>query len=298
MTESVARHAHSRQKPGTPCWASLLVRELGRSQEFYHKLFGWEFYSGPDQPGPYVRASAGGHEVAGLGEIVPGRSLNVAWLPYMASDDADETAGLIRERGGTVAVGPLEADSAGRMAIAADTTGAGFGVWQPTPQPGGLSPVTAEVPGAPVWYELVTRDSSTAGSFYPAVFGYEPTKGHSPGDGEDDGVSDGGAGEDPAEDDYVTLRVDGAPVAGIQGIGRALPRDRGPYWKTYFAVSDTDDTARRILELGGSLVHLPTDTPHGRVATAEDPEGAQFSVIAQGAGSASGGRGSRADLGG
>lgn len=288
MTESVARHTHSRQRPGTPCWASLLVRELGRSQEFYHKLFGWEFHSGPDQPGPYVRASAGGQEVAGLGEIVPGRSLNVAWLPYMASDDADETAGLIRERGGTVAVGPLEADSAGRMAIAADAAGASFGVWQPAPQPGGLSPVTAEVPGAPVWYELITRDSSVAGSFYPAVFGYEPMKGHSADDGAggssgESGDGEGGAGEYAADDDYVTLRVDGAPVAGIHGIGHALPRDRGPYWKTYFAVADTDDTARRILELGGSLVHLPTDTPHGRVATAEDPEGAQFSVIAHGA---------------
>jgi uncharacterized protein len=288
MTESVARRTQSRQLPGTPCWASLLVRELSRSQEFYHKLFGWEFYTGPHQPGPYVRALAEGHEVAGLGEIVPGRRLNVAWLPYMASDDADETAGLIRERGGTVAVGPLEADNAGRMAIAADTAGAGFGVWQPAAQPGGLRPATAEVPGAPVWYELITRDSSVAGNFYPAVFGYEPTKGHS-GDGADAGGGSGGGSavggdaavpDDGEIDDYVTLNVAGAPVAGIHGIGRALPRDRGPYWKTYFAVSDTDDTARRILELGGSIVQLPNDTPHGRVATAEDPEGAQFSVIA------------------
>ncbi|WP_314176368.1 VOC family protein [Streptomyces winkii] len=272
MTESVARHPRSKQMPGTPCWASLLVRELGRSQEFYHKLFGWEFYSGPSQPGPYVRALADGHEVAGLGEIVPGRRLNVAWLPYMASEDADETAGLIRERGGTVAVGPLDADNAGRMAIAADSAGAVFGVWQPAAQPDSLSPATAEVPGAPVWYELITRDSSVAGNFYPAVFGYES------------GAEGDGDGEDPDDgDDYLTLLVDGTPVAGIHGVGRALPRDRGPYWKTYFAVADTDATARQILELGGSIVHLPVDTPRGRVATAADPEGAQFSVIAHGA---------------
>ena len=267
MTESVARHTHSRQLPGTPCWASLLVRELGRAQEFYHELFGWEFRSGPHQPGPYVRASADGHEVAGLGEIVPGRSLNVAWLPYMASDDADATASLIRERGGTVAVGPLDADDAGRMAIAADTAGAGFGVWQPAPQPDSLPPATSEVPGAPVWYELITRDSSVAGTFYPAVFGYEAGS-----EAEGDGKGDG----------YVTLRVSGTPVAGIRGVGDLLPRGRGPYWKTYFAVADTDETATRIVELGGTVVDLPADTPHGRVATAADPEGAQFSVIAHG----------------
>lgn len=276
MTEPVTRHKPSRQLPGTPCWASLLVRDLGRSQEFYHELFGWEFYSGPDQPGPYVRALADGHEVSGLGEIVPGRSLNVAWLPYMACSDADETAGLIRERGGTVAVGPLDADSAGRMAIAADTSGASFGVWQPAPQPDSLNPAPAEVPGAPVWYELITRDSTVAGAFYPAVFGYESTSADGQADGGQENEGNGTGGPH----DYLTLHVDGTPVAGIRGVGRALPRDRGPYWKTYFAVADTDATARRILELGGSIVHLPTDTPHGRVATAADPEGAEFSVTA------------------
>jgi predicted enzyme related to lactoylglutathione lyase len=271
--------------PGTPCWASLLVRELGPSQEFYHELFGWEFRSGPQQPGPYVRASADGHEVAGLGEIVPGRRLNVAWLPYMASDDADATAGLIRERGGTVAVGPLDADDAGRMAIASDTAGAGFGVWQPALQPDSLPPVTAEVPGAPVWYELITRDSSAAGSFYPAVFGYEAGGEDGEHGPEDGGGNGGGNGDDGggSADDYVTLNVNGTPVAGIRGVGDSMPRERGPYWKTYFAVSDADETARRIAELGGTVVHLPADTPHGRVATAADPEGAQFSVIAQSA---------------
>lgn len=267
MTESAARNPHARQTPGTPCWASLLVHELAGSQEFYHELFGWEFYSGPQQLGPYVRAMVGGHEVAGLGEIAPGRRLSAAWLPYMASDDADATAGLIRERGGTVAVGPLDADKVGRMAIAADTLGATFGVWQTAPHQNGLSPAEAGAPGTPVWYELVTRDSSVAAHFYPAVFGYEP-------------AAEGGEAAAGDGSDYLTLHLDGKPVAGIQGVGRALPRERGPHWKTYFAVSDTDATVRRVSELGGSVLHEPRDSPHGRVATAADPEGAQFSVIA------------------
>jgi predicted enzyme related to lactoylglutathione lyase len=267
MESAAVRNPLARQIPGTPCWASLLVRELAGSQEFYHELFGWEFYSGPQHLGPYVRAMVDGREVAGLGEIAAGRSLDSAWLPYMASDDADATADLIRERGGTVAVGPLDADDVGRLAIAADTSGANFGVWQTMPQPDGLNPAEEGAPGTPVWYELVTRDSSTAAHFYPAVFGYEP-------------AAEGGQAAAEGGTDYVTLHLEGRPVAGVQGVGRALPRERGPHWKTYFSVADTDATARRVSELGGRVVHPPRDSPHGRVATAADPEGAQFSLIA------------------
>lgn len=270
MMESAVRNPHTRQAPGTPCWASLLVHGLSGSQEFYHELFGWEFYSGPQQPGPYVRAMVDGHEVAGLGEITPGRSMRASWLPYIASDDADMTADLIRERGGTVAVGPLDADEVGRLAIAADTSGATFGVWQTSTHQDGLSPAEDGVPGTPVWYELVTSDSTSAAHFYPAVFGYEPAV-----EGGDAAAENGA--------DYLTLHLDGRPVAGVQGVGRALSRERGPHWKTYFAVEDADASVLRVSELGGSVVHAPRDSPHGRVATAADPEGAQFSVIASAA---------------
>lgn len=267
MTVAETRHPGPRYTPGTPCWASLLVHELAEGQEFYHELFGWEFQAGPQQLGPYVRAVLKGHEVAGLGEIAPGRRLPTAWLPYLASDDADATAGLIRERGGTVAVGPLDSDHAGRMAIAADTVGATFGVWQAARHVG-LRSAAAGSPGTPVWYELVTRDTGPAGTFYPAVFGYER---------HDDAV---GGPADPDGEDYLTLHLDGTPVAGVHGVGRALPHDRGPHWKTYFAVTDTDAAVHRVEELGGEVLRGPEDSAHGRVATVRDPEGAQFSLIA------------------
>ncbi|MGH3311080.1 MAG: VOC family protein [Streptomyces sp.] len=268
MTEPLTRNPHQghtpgQHAPGTPCWASLLVHDLAEGQEFYHQLFGWEFSSGPRQLGRYVRATLDGREVAGLGEITPGRRLRVAWLPYMASDDVDATADLIRERGGTVAVGPLDAEDAGRMAIAADPAGANFGVWHAA-RHRGLRPAEAGAPGTPVWHELVTREATSAGHFYPGVFGYEP----------------GPTPQSPAGLDRLTLHLDGTPVAGIQGAGEALPHESGPYWKTYFAVGDTDAAVRRVHELGGRVLSEPEDSPHGRVATFADPEGAQFSVIA------------------
>ena len=54
-----------------------------------------------------------------------------------------------------------------------------------------------------------------------------------------------------ADFDYVTLHIGGRPVAGIHGVGNALPRDRGPHWLTYFEVADTDEAADRVIELGG-----------------------------------------------
>ncbi|NGO72627.1 VOC family protein [Streptomyces boncukensis] len=257
MTEAATRQ---RRSPGAPAWASLMVHRLDSSKEFYSQLFGWEYRAGPQQLGPYVRAVTGGHEVAGLGEKASGRQLPVAWLPYMASEDADETAMLIREHGGTVAVGPLDADTAGRMAIASDTLGAPFGVWQDAVYPGlGIAP--AGVMGAPVWFELVTRETSSAVKFYQTVFGYDAEAVVS------------------AELDYLTLYRDGVAVAGIHGVGQSLPRDRGPHWQTYFSVRDADTAVHEVADLGGHVLHEPRDSPYGRLATVVDPEGAQFSVI-------------------
>jgi hypothetical protein len=68
-------------------------------------------------------------------------------------------------------------------------------------------------------------------------------------------------------------------VAGLHGVGHGLPRDRGPHWQTYFEVADADATVRQVADLGGRVIRQPQNSPHGRVATVADPEGAEFSVI-------------------
>ena len=83
--------AATRRTPGAPCWVSLMAHGLAATQEFYGGLFGWEFRPGPSISGPYVRAVLDGREVAGIGELAPGRHLPVAWTTYLATDDADAT---------------------------------------------------------------------------------------------------------------------------------------------------------------------------------------------------------------
>lgn len=77
----------------------------------------------------------------------------------------------------------------------------------------------------------------------------------------------------------MTLHVAGRPVAGIHGVGTALPRDRGPHWTTYFEVADTDAALGHVVALGGRVLEPSQDSEHGRVASVADPEGAHFSLI-------------------
>ncbi|MFF6912283.1 VOC family protein [Streptomyces sp. NPDC012466] len=250
----------ARHTPGTPCWVSLMVHGPAATAEFYGALFGWEFQPGPQQLGPYVRALLDGREVAGIGRLPPDRHLPIAWTPYFASEDVDLTAETVRSRGGTIGVGPLDAADAGRLAIGSDPSGAVFGIWQAAAH---LGTAVSGVPGTPAWNELLTFESASVAKFYRTVFGYE----------EEPVVS--------ADFDYVTLHLGGGPVAGIHGLGRALPRDQGPHWVTYFQVADVDDALDHLVHLGGHVLKPVHDTAQGRVARVADPEGARFALLQQ-----------------
>lgn len=249
--------APARHTPGTPCWVSLMVHGLDAIEEFYGALFGWEFRPGPRQLGPYVRALLDGRPVAGIGVLPPDRHLPVAWTPYFASDDVGLTADAVRACGGTVGVGPLDADDAGRLAIGSDPCGAVFGVWQASARTG---PAVTGVPGAPAWNELTTYEAAHVAKFYETVFGHEQRTDTSPAD-------------------HVTLHLAGRPVAGVHGLGSALPHERGPHWTTYFVVTDVDRAVDRVRDLGGRVLDPPHDGAHGRVAVVADPEGARFALL-------------------
>lgn len=259
MTQTATRGRH-RHTPGMPCWASVMVRDLAGAQAFYRALFGWEFAAGPEQLGPYVRAVRDGREVAGLGATPADGRFPVAWVPYLASDDADATAELIRLCGGTVAVGPLDAGDTGRLVVAADPGGAVFGVWQGADDGGPDDPDTGLV-GAPTWFELVTHAAAGPQAFYPSVFGYGVRR----------SAEDG--------DTSVTLCLEDHPVATVRGTGEGPGPEHGPHWKTCFAVPDAEASVRRTVELGGRLVRAPHRTPYGVRATVTDPEGAEFSLL-------------------
>ena len=78
-----------------------------------------------------------------------------AWTIYLASDDADATAKLIVENGGSLLVEPTDIGDNGRMCVAVDTSGGVFGVWQAI-ETIGLE-ITDE-PGSLVWTDARLTD--------------------------------------------------------------------------------------------------------------------------------------------
>ncbi|MFI6446658.1 VOC family protein [Kitasatospora sp. NPDC050543] len=253
----VSQTARVRCVPATPCWVSLMARDLDEAQAFYGELLGWDFEPAPDRWGRYVHAVAGDEAVAGLGEASGDLALPISWTCYFGTESADQAADAVRERGGTLAVGPLLFDE-GRVAFASDPMGAVFGIWEGPP---GTARVL-DVPGAPVWIELRTPDPFAAALFYGEVFRWD--------------------GRDPAhfevrwEHERVVLLAEGRSVAALRA---GVPEGGPPHWEVSFSVPDTDAAVKTAERLGGGVLGAAFDSPYGRVARLRDPEGGRFAVI-------------------
>ncbi|HEY0486647.1 MAG TPA: VOC family protein [Mycobacteriales bacterium] len=242
-------------RQGMHCWVDLCTPDLEGAQRFYGALLGWTYEGTGEASGHYTLCLRDGVPVAGLGPQ-PDASVPSMWSTYLASDDVDGTAARITKAGGQLLMPPMDIFGDGRMAYAADPTGATFGVWQGRGRRG--AGVVGEA-GTFAWNELHTPDGAAADGFYGAVFGYASEQ-----------IGDG------RNFDYVTYRV-GDEVAG--GRLRVGSQDARSHWMTYLAVADTDAAAAAVAAAGGKVVREAVDSPYGRLAVVEDPWGAAFTVM-------------------
>lgn len=243
---------------GTPCWVDLGVADIDKAISFYSASFGWDIAKGGAEVGGYSLATVGGRNVAGIGPKMGGEEQPTMWMTYLAVDDADEAAARIKGAGGQVIMGPMDVMDLGRMAVALDTTGGAFGIWQAARHTGAQ---VANVPGALAWNEHMSHDFEAAKTFYGAVFGYE-------------------FGDMSTPDfAYATLNLGGRPVGGIGGYPAGVPAGIPGSWVVYFGVADTDAAVATTTRAGGTVEHQPTDTPYGRMAMVADDQGARFSIM-------------------
>jgi uncharacterized protein len=245
--------------PGTPSWVDLASPDPDASARFYGELLGWEAVeTGPvEETGGYRMLRLGGRDVAGLGPT-QGEGQPATWTTYVATEDAGATAGKVRENGGQVVMEAFDVLGAGRMAVFVDPAGAYFSVWQPLRHAG--AGVVNE-PGALCWNELATRDVDAAKAFYEPVFGWQ------------------GETNEYGSTTYTEWKLGGRTIGGMIQMNDGWPADVPPHWMVYFAVADADASAARAQELGGTVAVPPTDTPAGRFAVLNDPQGAVFSII-------------------
>jgi predicted enzyme related to lactoylglutathione lyase len=243
--------------PGTFCWAEVATSDTSRAKEFYRALFGWTADDHPSDHGTYTILKHGGRDVVGLYELMPeqkSQGVPPHWMPYVLVKDCDATSGRVEELGGRLIVGPTDVMDMGRMSVLADPTGGCVSLWQAR----GAADAAMGVPGTPCWFELVSTDRAEATAFYAALLGWQ--------------LETWGA-------DYTLFKNGEQSVAGA--MQRTEEMGEIPsHWMTYLAVEDADAAAERAKELGGSILHPPSDIPKvGRFSVLADPLGAAFSVI-------------------
>lgn len=246
--------------PGAPSWVSLLAHDPPAARAFYGPLLGWSFERASGERSHYTIASVQGVPVAGISSLPSRGHFSATWTTFFGVTDVDAAARRVRERMGTVGVGPVRA-WAGRIAIATDPEGAVFGLWQ-----GQVGPVRQlPLPGAPSWIELAT-DAFAAALFYGNVLDWA--------------AYDAEHLDMAWEHERVVLRVEGQEIAALRTaelFSTAIPVR--PHWHISFSVEDLEHSVVHALRLGGVLVSSLTSTPYGETAALQDPEGAPFSLI-------------------
>ena len=121
----------------SPSWFELHTRDYETVIAFYQNVFGWETHTMSDTPElryTVMKNPDGEGDLAGIMDasafLPPGVSY---WTVYFGTADADATLAKVVELGGTI-VRPAEDTPYGRLAVAADSTGAKFSLLAPNDQ--------------------------------------------------------------------------------------------------------------------------------------------------------------------
>ena len=113
---------------GTPSWFELHTRDYDASVQFYREVFRWDTEVASDVPEfRYTTLREGDSQLAGIMDATAFLSDGVPahWSVYFGVDDADAALAKIVALGGAV-IRPAEDTPYGRLAQAADPTGAHF----------------------------------------------------------------------------------------------------------------------------------------------------------------------------
>lgn len=246
---------------GTPNWVDLQTSDQEAAKAFYASLFGWTYDDQQVPEGPvYSMARLGGDNVAAITAQSPEMAAAGAppmWNTYIAVDSADEAAAKVTAAGGQLAMPVFDVMEAGRMAFALDPGGAAVGLWQANQH---IGATRVNEPGTVSWNELITADPGASLGFYQQVLGMNASE------------------QDMGDGNKYTVfeATDGRQVGGT-----TPPYAPGTpnHWHVYFATADADATAAKAAEQGGTVLVPAFDTPVGRIAVLQDPQGAVFSII-------------------
>ncbi|MER6446826.1 hydroxylase [Streptomyces venezuelae] len=127
--------------PGSLCWTELYTSDAAAAKEFYGAVFGWQYgdMTLPGDGGTYALITPAGLPAermhGGLMELPP-EHLSLArgrpyWHPVFAVADCDAAVAGVTGNGGSVQMGPQDAEGVGRLAVCLDPSNADFVVLTP-----------------------------------------------------------------------------------------------------------------------------------------------------------------------
>jgi uncharacterized protein len=247
---------------GTFSWVDLATTDQEGAKSFYAGLFGWEYDDQPIGDGAtYTMCRLDAKDVAAIttqSDQERGQGVPPHWNSYITVHDLEVRAPRVAELNGNVIMPPFDVLEAGRMALAADPTGAVFAMWEPRAHIGaGL--VNAN--GALSWNELATTDVETAKQFYADLFGWSY-----------DEIDMDGAGT------YAIIRTGDRSNGGIRAL---TPQEQGgpAFWLAYFGTASCDESAAQAEKLGGRVLVPTMRVPAGGFTVIADAQGATFALF-------------------
>ena len=237
--------------PSRFVWFDLLSENADAARAFYSGLFGWRIQPSDDD-GTYLMIYNGTRAIGGIvaHENRDPQAVESLWIGSLSVEDVDRAAVAVRNHGGTVLEGPLDAMPRGRMALVADPSGALLALLRTnTGDPADAPPRVGDW----LWTDLILDDAGPVKEFYYPVAGLTLRK-----------------VEDREQHSYSVFMAGRQPRAGMvvmkwQGVEAN--------WLPYIRVKDLAATIATARRLGGRLL-----IEHDDVAVLLDPTGAAFGI--------------------
>lgn len=244
-------------QPGEFVWHDLVTDNPSASRAFYSALLGWTFAAGDGVDPGYTIIKRGERPIGGIvpRKRTPDEEVGAQWLAYVVVGDVDRAAAAFRQTGGRIFRGPLNARKDLRVAAVADAQGAPLGLTSRGPK---FDISSGSELNEWLWMEYVASDPDGALKFYGDVLGYRHE-----------------VSEQRENFTYYVLSTD-RPRAGLF---RTLWNRPTSAWLPYIRVADPAAMAKRVTELGGTVVIAPQ--PRARnssLAVVLDPAGAVLAL--------------------
>jgi predicted enzyme related to lactoylglutathione lyase len=244
---------------GQFCWYELSTPDVDASKRFYTRLTGWGTQAFDKN---YNMFTTGGVPIAGvfrLDDAMRANGVPPNWMPYVESDNVDDTVAKAKSLGGKVVAGPDDIPGTGRFAVLRDPQGATFGVYRSTRQSGGWD--GKNVVGRFSWHELMTSDYQKAFDFYSSLFGWNRTS-----------AMDMGGGN--------MYQMYGQGEAQYGGMFNKMPgmESMPPFWLVYIHVDDVGKAVETATKNGAFVQRERLEIPGGTIAILGDPQGAGFAL--------------------